>query len=152
MEIINIIFMVGWLIIAILFLVFELVSLDLTSIWFSIGAMASLFSAAFQIPFYWQIFVFAVISVICLLSLKPLISKTMKKIQITKTNVDLLIGQTIKVIKTFDEEGLNGEAKAEGKLWTITSNDNEPLKVEQYVKVIAIKGIKLLVTNETEKK
>lgn len=144
-EIFNLIFMIIWSLSAIIFLFYELTTLNLVSIWFTIGSIFSLLAAALGLEYYWQLLIFAGTSLLMLIALKPLVYKFIKKTQNDKTNIDLLIGEEIKVLKIIDNDNLIAEAKLDGKIWTIIKKNNEPLLVNEKLKVIDVKGVKLIV-------
>lgn len=123
----------------------EAATMDLSSIWFSVGAFFALLVAIF-LPEEWiaQSIVFLIASVALLLVLRPIFKEHMRKNEI-KTNADSLIGK-IAVCTTAIKGGERGEVKIEGKIWTAISN--EDIEMEERVIVLAIKGVKLVVRKQ----
>jgi len=130
-----------WFGILIVAAVIEAGTMDLSSIWFSVGALFALIVAIFTDLVIVQFIVFIVASVILLLSLRPIFKEHMRKNEI-KTNADALVGKVAVCLKEI-KNGERGEVKIEGKIWTAISN--EDIKVSDQVTVLAIKGVKLVV-------
>lgn len=133
-----------WFISFIILLVIELVTVNLVTIWFAIGALASMILSFFVDSFVIQIIVFIVVSVIALLVTKPIVKK-FKGFSVTPTNSDMVIGKTGVVTKKI-EANKYGEVKIFGNSWTATSD--EEIEEKEKVKVLSIEGVKLIVKKE----
>ena len=57
-----------WLILTIVFIVVEMITVGLTSIWFAAGSLLSLIAAALEAPFGVQLAIFFIVSVVILLA------------------------------------------------------------------------------------
>lgn len=134
----------GWLLAFLLFLGIELVTVNLVSIWFAIGAFVSMILAYFTDNFYIQMIVFIVVSVVILLITKPL-AKKFKKTSFVPTNSDMVIGKIGEVTKEITSDNY-GEVKVFGNYWTACSK--KKIAVGEKVKVINIEGVKLIVEKE----
>jgi len=122
--------------------VIEAGTMDLSSIWFSAGALFALIVALiFPDAISVQVIVFVVVSVLLLVILRPIFKEHMSKNKI-KTNADSLVGKIAVCTKEI-KGGARGEVKIEGKIWTAISN--EDIIPEEKVTVLAIKGVKLVV-------
>lgn len=133
-----------WLIIMIVAVIVEIATTDLTSIWFAVGAFGSLiFSIFLKDRFiYIQIIIFACLSLITILILKPIIKKHIDSPKIA-TNIDAMIGKTVLV--ESDISPLSpGTVKAEGIVWTAESNE-ESFVAGDLVIISEIKGNTLIV-------
>jgi membrane protein implicated in regulation of membrane protease activity len=131
-----------WASVIVLAAVIEAGTMDLSSIWFSIGAIFALIIALIWPDYIFvQAIVFVIVSIILLLVLRPIFKKNMRKNEI-KTNADSLVGKTA-VCTTAIKDGERGEVKIEGKIWTAISN--EDIEEHEKVTVLAIKGVKLVV-------
>lgn len=140
MEIGNVMLLV-WFGIIILAGVIEALTMDLSSIWFSVGAFFALIVAIFTDNIVAQAIVFLLASVALLLVLRPIFKEHMRKNEI-KTNADALVGKVAVCVKAITN-GERGEVKIEGKIWTAISN--EDININEKVTVLAIKGVKLVV-------
>jgi membrane protein implicated in regulation of membrane protease activity len=125
--------------------IIEASTMDLTSIWFSVGALFALIIAVI-----WgdnvilQAVIFIVVSILLLLGLRPVFKKYIRKNEI-KTNADKLVGRTAICIKPI-VNGERGEVKIEGKIWTAISN--EDIQLDEKVEVLSIDGVKLVVKKQ----
>ena len=64
-----------WVLAVIFFVILEGVSVQLTSIWFAVGAVVSLLLSFFIGSIWAQIWVFLIVSFLCLLAVRPLAKK-----------------------------------------------------------------------------
>lgn len=135
-----------WLIIFIFLIFVEIATVNLVSIWFAIGAIASCILSIYVDNLIIQLGCFVITSTICLILTKSIISK-IKNHKITPTNLDRVIGDIGIVTENIDEFN-NGEVKVDGKTWTATSK--ETLKVGTKVKIVSINGVKLNVKSIKE--
>lgn len=135
-----------WLIIFIFLIFVEIATINLVSIWFAIGAIASCILSIYVDNLIIQLGCFVITSTICLILTKSIISK-IKNHKITPTNLDRVIGDIGIVTEDIDEFN-NGEVKVDGKTWTATSK--ETLKVGTKAKIVSINGVKLNVKSIKE--
>lgn len=135
-----------WFIAFVILLIIEMVTINLVSIWFAIGAIASMITTFITDSILIQIVVFLIVSVISLLLTKPLMKK-FKKFDFQPTNSDRVIGKIGEVVKKISKNEY-GEVKVFGNIWTATSDD--VIDVGSKVKVVSIDGVKLIVKKEEE--
>ena len=133
-----------WFIAFIVLLVLEIGTVNLVSIWFAIGTIASMITSFFIDSILIQLIVFIVVSLISLLITKPLMKK-LRKSEIIPTNLDRVIGKSAIVTREIKKDQY-GEVKVLGNLWTACSNDN--ILMGTKVKVLSIDGVKLIVEKE----
>ena len=137
-----------WIIVFLVLLFIELITVNLVSIWFAIGALAAYITTFFTDNITIQIIVFIVVSIIALLVTKPF----MKKIRVRKvepTNLDRVIGKEGVVTKDISKNAF-GEVNVKGSIWTATAK--EEITKGTQVKVLKIDGVKLLVEEIKEEK
>ena len=134
----------GWFIAFIVLLFIELISVNVVTIWFAIGAVAALITTIFTDSVLIQSIVFIVVSAVALVIMKPIMKK-FKVFNITPTNSDRVIGKVGEVTKKIDTNEY-GEVKIFGNTWTATSD--EVIDVGERVKVQSIEGVKLIVKKE----
>lgn len=130
-----------WLIVMILFIFVEMFTFNLVSIWFIFGSFLALILSLFVDNFVAQVTVFVITSLITLVLSRPFVKKYMAN-KIEKTNLDLVIGK-IAIVTVAPTKTNNGQAKVQGKFWTIISEDKIELNDE--VEVLEIDGVKLKV-------
>lgn len=130
-----------WFMLFILLLFIELITINLVTIWFVLGALLAIITTFITDNITIQIIVFIVSSVISLIITKPFINKIRKR-KITPTNLDRVIGKSGLVTKEITKDTY-GEIKVEGNIWTATSK--EKIEKGSKAKVLKIEGVKLIV-------
>ena len=124
----------AWAIAAIVCLILELSSGDFFIICFSIGAVFAIISAVCGLSIYWQIFIFAIFSLLSVLFVRPVALRYLHKNDPNKpSNADALLGRTGKVTESINV-GKSGYVQIDGDLWKAVSQENIP--VGQSVRVI----------------
>jgi len=121
----------------------EINTMDLTSIWFSAGALVAFIFAIVNLNPLLQIVVFLVVSLLLLISIRPIV-KNYLKTNIISTNTDRLIGKVAVCTKDINI-GERGEVKIDGKYWLAISSGDEDILIDEKVEVLAIEGVKLVV-------
>ena len=128
-----------WIIVLVLTVIFEILTTDLTSMWFSLGAFVALLLNLFvQDDLWWlQIIVFAVVATISIIFFRPLLKKKMFD-QKAKTNIDALINKTVVVVEPI---ALNspGTIKTEGIEWTAIS-EGDSFEPGDLVEIVSVSG------------
>ena len=94
-----------WLIVAILLVIFEIFSATFGAICFAIGAGFSALAAGLGANVTWQIIVFAVVSLLTFIFLRPIVMRFLdSKSKDVKTNADAIIGRKGVVSERIDAE------------------------------------------------
>ena len=135
---------VVWAVAIVAFGIFEGITAQLVSIWFVIGSVAALISAALKAPIWLQIVIFFAVSVIVLVATRPIIKKKISP-KLEKTNADRCIGSDAIVIEEINNLLSTGQVKADGKVWTARSSDERIIPKDTVVTVEKIDGVKLIV-------
>lgn len=134
-----------WLALIILFIIVEMITVGLTSIWFAGGALAALLSALFGMPVFGQIVLFLAVSIVLVFFTRPFAVKFVNPHNI-KTNYEDVIGKEVRVTETIDNHLNTGTALLGGQEWTARSVDHDVVfEKGQTVQVIEIKGVTLYV-------
>lgn len=133
-----------WLFIFVLAVVVEAVTQDLVSIWFSIAALVTL-CICNTIPYYIEIVIFCIISLITLILTRPFVKKIMDR-AIRYTNVDEIIGKRVVLLKKVTRFDL-GEAKVNGIIYNVSLPEdvNYEIEKDEIVEIVAIKGNRVIV-------
>lgn len=135
-----------WLILMALFILFEIASLGLTTIWFAFGALAAFIVALIGGDLVLQIIVFVAVSLITLIFTRP-IAKNFFNQDRVKTNVESLTGGKAKVTETIDNLGATGYVVINGVEWMARASDeNEVIEKGSTVVVDSVSGAKLIVS------
>ena len=133
-----------WLIAMVLFGVLEAVTVGLTSIWFALGALGALASAAASAPVIVQIVVFLGVSFLTLLLVRPLAQRFVNDRKVA-TNADRVIGREAVVTEDIDNIQGKGRVSISGADWTARTEDDRPIPAGSKVQVLRIEGVKVIV-------
>ena len=111
-----------WVILLIAFVVGELITVGLTSIWFAAGSLVALLAAT-----------------------RPWAKKYINS-RTQRTNADRVIGETICITERVSNMDQTGMAVVNGQEWTVrTRDDREIIEQGAYARVLEISGVKLIV-------
>jgi membrane protein implicated in regulation of membrane protease activity len=107
-----------WLVLILLFIIIEMLSLELTFLMLGIGSLGGLLSGLLGAPLWLQIILAAVLSVLLLFVLKPPLLRALKRGgDPTPSNIDALVGMSGVVVTAVGEFG--GHVKlTNGETWT----------------------------------
>ena len=134
-----------WVIISIVCLILELTSGDCFILCFAIGAAVSAIVAGCGANLTVQIIVFAVISVLSLLLVRPaLIKKLHKPNRERLSNAEAMIGQQGRVSETIAAGGY-GRVAIDGDDWKARSADGTAINKGERVRVLKMDSIILTV-------
>lgn len=137
-----------WLGILVLMVIVELLTTQLVTIWFAVGALVSFFLALFGVEQIWiQILAFLLVSAVALAVTRPLVRKTLKR-KTEPTNADMVIGKTAIVTEKIDNIAGTGLVKVGGAVWSARTADQSVIEAAQEVEVQEIQGVKLMVTKK----
>lgn len=139
---------VYWLIASAVFLLVEIMTLGLTSIWFAGAAVVAAILALIGIPFLIQMLIFVVVTCLLFALTRP-IAKRYLNSKVQKTNTDALIGQRAIVKETINNMESRGRVQLNGQDWTARSIEaGEIIPAGSEVTVRKIQGVKLIVERE----
>lgn len=133
-----------WIGLALFALLVEAGTSQLISIWFSLGAIGGAISCIFTDNIVIQLFVFITVTTLSLVLTRPIVKKLKLKGAAVKTNLDRVIGCEATLTKDITRD-CDGELKVLGDYWLAVSRDGIEIKSGTRVKVLEIKGTKLIV-------
>lgn len=133
-----------WIGLALFALLVEAGTSQLISIWFSLGALGGAISCIFTDNIVIQLFVFITVTTLSLVLTRPIVKKLKLKGAAVKTNLDRVIGCEATLTKDITRD-CDGELKVLGDYWLAVSRDGNEIKSGTRVKVLEIKGTKLIV-------
>jgi membrane protein implicated in regulation of membrane protease activity len=134
-----------WLVLLVVFAIIEGITVGLASLWFALGALAALLVSLFCGNLWVQTFVFAVVSLVTLLLVRPMASKLLQPKGKIPTNADRFIGKTGVVVEAIDNLTAKGQVKVAGQLWTARSAADTLISAGVEVTILSIEGVKLFV-------
>lgn len=132
-----------WLIVAAFFFILEIATEGFLVFWFGIGAIAAIGTSFLTENISIQIAVFAVVSIILVLSTRKLTDK-MKPKEVP-TNVYTILGKKAVVSQAIDNLKGSGQIKIDGDIWSAKSEDDEPIEESASVEILNIDGVKAVV-------
>ena len=135
-----------WMIIFIILILIELCTVNLVSIWFAVGSLASFILSFWVSDITWQIAMFVGVSFISLLLTRKIVQK-LRGGKIIRTNLDRVIGQ-IGIVTEEITKLEPGEVKVDGKKWSAISS--KKINVGSKVEILSIDGVKLNVKEVKE--
>ena len=134
-----------WLVIMIIFIVFEFATMGLTTIWFAFGALIALIAASLGAQSWLQIVVFLVASLVALFGLRDVAMRYFNKNR-EQTNALGLIGQKGIVIERISNIQATGRISVSGQEWSARTVDEKQICEEGSLVIIReIRGVKLIV-------
>ncbi len=139
-----------WIVLLVLFLILEAATVQLVSAWFALGALCALLANLCGVGVIWQIVLFLIVSAICLIATRPLVKK-MTATKIQKTNADRCIGAEAVVLEEINNLKSTGLVKAMGNTWTARAEDGSVIPKDAVVIVRKMEGVKLIVSQQSEK-
>ena len=139
-----------WLIVIVVFVAMELSTVTLTSIWFAAGGLAALFVAMLGGNLIVQVIAFLIVA-FGLLALTRKWSDKFLDGKKQSTNADRAIGQVVRVTERVSNLDRTGRAIVHGQDWTVrTEDDDIVIEKGELVRVLQIKGVKLIVEKVEE--
>ncbi len=133
-----------WFIAVIAFIIIESLTYQLVSVWFAFGAIGALIAAVAGAGIYAQLIVFALITALFLLFLRPMSLKFVKN-KTFKTNVDSIISENVLITEEVDNDAGKGQGKVNGLVWTVRSEDGSKIPKGEVTEAVRVDGVKLTV-------
>lgn len=138
-----------WAVLAVVFAVIEIVTIQLVSIWLAAAALLTMILAVVfdDMPFIAQTAVFVVSSAVFLAISLPFLKKRAQK-PYTATNSELDIGKSAQVIEEIDINKNSGRVTLNGVDWSAVSENGDIIPKDSIVIITAVKGSKLTVKSK----
>jgi len=134
-----------WLILFVVFVLVELATMGLSTIWFAGGALIATIVAAFGLPVWLQVILFLVVSILLLYFTRPIAVKYFNRDRV-KTNIESHVGREVIVISEIDNLQGIGQVTLGGQEWTARTTSNDvKMPVGTVGVVVAVDGVKLII-------
>ncbi len=140
-----------WLVIMIVFLVLEMITVSLVSIWFVGGSLVA-FLISFVTDLIWvQVAVFIVVSIAFLMLLRPIAKKfAVKDKDKMKSGAQALVGKRAIVTEAIDNLHAKGAVQVNGQYWSArTQDDHVTIEKDSIVRIKEVDGVCLMVEKAT---
>ncbi|MET4782527.1 NfeD family protein [Glaciihabitans sp. UYNi722] len=132
-----------WLVVILIFIIIEVTTVDFTFLMLAVGSVGGLLSGLLGAPFWAQVLIAGVISLLLLFTVRPALQRALQKGgDATPTNVEALLGQSGTVTTDF-VEGQGHVKLANGETWTAKLSQlttERPVESGERVVVTAIDG------------
>ena len=135
-----------WLIFIIILVIIELITVNLVTIWFALGALITSLVSLYTTDTVILLAFFVITSLLLLILTKPVVKKLKVK-KVVATNLDQVIGKTGIVSVPIEKDKI-GEVKVLGKTWSAYSD--KEISKDKKVKILSISGVKLKVEEKGE--
>ena len=133
-----------WLGIAIASAVLEFVSMQMVSVWFTVGSIVAIILSLCGVIWWIQLLTFGIVSLVLLLSLRKICLRYLLKNDNATTNVDGMLGTTQKLIESITQDTA-GAVKISGVVWTAVCDDDSTIEKGELVQIERVEGNKLIV-------
>ncbi len=134
-----------WIVLLVMLVLVELLTMGLTTIWFAGGSLVGLVLALIGAPLWAQIIAALIVSIVLLLTTRPIAIKYFNKDRV-KTNAESLIGHIAIVMTEIDNLQGVGLVNVGGQEWSAKSDDdNVIIPAGSVVEILSISGVKLIV-------
>lgn len=118
--------------------------MGLVTIWFAGGTIFAWLASLLHLSVWVQISVFLLTSAVLLFFTRPLVKRKFNK-NITKTNVESMVGKVGVVIEEIDPLNFSGQVKIDGNVWSAKTSNSEKIEKDERVEVLEVSGVKVVV-------
>lgn len=139
----------GWVGLALILAVVELLSLDLVLLMFALGALAAAVAAGFGAPLWLCLLAFVIVTLGMLFFVRPTMAKKLHAGPDLSTGYEAIAGRTAVVDETVNH--YQGRVAIMGEIWTARTEDPAAsFDPSTEVTVVRIDGASLIVSRKAE--
>lgn len=136
--------LIFWFVVIVLTIIAEIATMQLVSIWFSVGALGALIGSLFGLGFTAQLAIFVLASAFLLLLTRPLL-RSIKIKDIPQMNAQRDVGASAVVIEEINPALGTGRVRINGVDWAAVSANGNCIAKDSIVTIVQIDGAKLIV-------
>lgn len=136
-----------WLAAMVVFIIIEIITLGLTTIWFAGGALIAFILNVAGVNLTWQIVAFVIVSFLLILAVRPFATSRFNR-HVEKTNVESMAGKEGKVIEKISNIEAKGRIMVDGMEWSARAEGEEEIQEGTIVTVLRVEGVKAIVTTK----
>lgn len=138
-----------WLIIGGVALIVDVMTSSFLFVWFTVGAITAIIFQILNQPFIIQLIAFVATSAISMAVCYPIVKKNIKKsIKPTLVREKTYIGRELTVDDRMIE---SSTVKIDGVYWNMI-NEGEKIKIGDRVKIVGMKGNKIIIKNSEKER
>jgi membrane protein implicated in regulation of membrane protease activity len=140
------IFFWGWLILALIFFVGELLTAGFFLVAFGIGAALAAVAALSGLDIVWQLGIFVVVSAVAVFSLRRFADSVSPSRQNAQVGIDRVLGKKAVVIESVNALNGTGIVRVDAEEWRALPEDGMQIIPEKsIVEVLEVNGTRLVV-------
>lgn len=140
-----------WLLLIGIFAVAEIITPGFLVIWLSAGSFCGMITSFFTDNIIIQTTVFVISSAVFIFFTRPLAKKLDKKGKTVVTNAFAIVGKKAIVLQDINPTTSTGQIKVDGQVWSAKCQNEEIIPKDTEVFVLAIDGVKAVVSSKTSK-
>lgn len=134
-----------WLAIIVVTIAIEIITVGLTSIWLTGGALAALIVSLLGGHWGLQIAVFFIVTFLLIYFTRPWALKYLESRKVA-TNYEEIIGKSVRVIERVDNKNGTGKVDYNGMEWTARAVEEDAIfEADERAIVCDVQGVKLLI-------
>jgi membrane protein implicated in regulation of membrane protease activity len=139
--------LVFWIVAAVALFAIEATTIAFVALYFGVGALAAALAAGLGAPLALQALVFAAVSVLSLVSTRGLVSRSLQRSPVVRSNVSSLVGRRGVVTVPITEAAGRGQIRVGGEYWTARPYmpDCADIGEGEPVEVLQVEGVTALV-------
>lgn len=144
----------AWLIATLLCVVLELVTYGIFFVLFAVGTLVAFIVAQFSSNIVAQVLTFAVVTILCLIFLRPAVRRWLK---LGKYGADSSVPDYIEqyqgkiaVVLADIPAGAKGQVKIDNETWTAKAVDGRAITAGSNVRVLRIEGVTAVVESQRD--
>ena len=147
MQVLGIDVWILWISFAILLFTVEIFIPGFWTAVLAIGALTAAIPAAFEMSINWQLAVFATVSFLSGILLRPLVIKYLYKSEkAPPSNASALIGKKVKITKQINGSANPGKVKIGSEIWKALPKDESSVyNIDETVEIVEVNGAKVTV-------
>lgn len=133
-----------WLAVIVFAIIVEVFTDQLISIWFVPAAIISIILDFCNVDIIWQCLSFLLVAALGIILTKTVFAKHIQT-NITKTNIEAIIGERCIVTEKIDNYAGCGQVKIKGQIWSARGvDDDDVFEKGEILHVVAIEGVKVI--------
>ena len=138
---------VVWIVAALALFGIEATTVSFVALYFGVGALVSAVAAALGAGLAVQLLVFSIVSVATLLSTRKMVTRSLQRVPVLKSNVDSLVGRRGVVTVPITAVAGRGQIRVGTEYWTARPymEDTSDIGEGETVEVLAVEGVTALV-------
>ena len=144
-------YLIFWVVTFLALAVIEAITVRLVAIWFAVGSVGAFIVALMDTPFWMQVIVFLLCSLLLLLLTRPFTKGFIDK-KYETSSADCVVGKTAVVIEEINNNRAQGRVMVCGTDWAARSSDDSVINAGEEVTVESVDGVKVMVSKLLSKK